>query len=435
MKIHQKKMSGTSFPCLLKRFGSVTVSCSLLVFGALEANAATFSGDSTTILRARETGEDRDLYPLYEYLHLAGTDVQKNGATSLYFGGWGRGDLGDKTTRQNNNGDLQYGYLSYRGNQDNFQLRAGRHWITEGVATDRVDGLSVKGDFLFGLTGSAFVGSPVTTEPNFDGGSLIYGGRIAQGMGNLYSVGVSAVKVNSGGDHLREEEGFDLWLRPMQQFDIAGRSTYNSITNGWMEHAYTATIRPLDMLTISGSLQQSNYHDYFYHVTTTALRFTPLSLVNPDDAVLSLGGAVGVKLFKNLQLEADFKNYNYEIQRDATYYGGRVSYGLPDNFNAGFSYHRMDGGDLRLQYNEYHAYVSKKIGHADVTLDLFDIDMRRAIEGTKNTYEFTAAAGYDFGNSVRIDADIDYGKTIDLDDEVRGLVKVTYTFDSERRTK
>jgi hypothetical protein len=435
LKIHKKKMSGTSFPCLLRRFGSVTVSCSLLVFGALEANAASFSGDSTTILRARETGEDRDLYPLYEYLHLTGTDVQENGTTTLNFGGWGRGDLGDKSTGQNNNGDLQYGFLSYHGNRNNLQLRAGRQWVTEGAMSDRLDGITARGDFLAGFTGSAFIGTPATTDPNFSGGDLTFGGRVAQGMANYYSVGVSALKVNSGGDHLREEEAFDLWLHPLRQVDIAGRSSYNSISDGWMEHQYTASITPLEMLRVSLALQQVNYRQYFASATTSALRFTNGGLVNPDDAVLTLGGTVGVTLLKNVQLEGDFKNYNYEIAGDAKYYGGKVSYGIPDNFNSGFAFHRMDGRDATLQYNEYHAYVTKKLGRADVTLDFFDVDMKRAVENTKNTYAFTAAAGYDFGNSVRVDADIDYGKTSDLDDEVRGLVKVTWVFDSERGTK
>ena len=439
MKIHHKKLSGTAFPCSAKMLWGVMASCSLLVFSAPQAMATTISGDSTTYFRVMESTDNRNLFPLYEYLHLSGTDVGKDGDTSFHLGGWARGDLGDKSfNNENANGDVQYGYLSYRANKNNLMVHAGRQYVTEGVAADKVDGLYLRSDLAAGFSAAGFLGSPVVTEPDFQGGAIVYGGRVAHSMPDTYSLGFSAVKTDSGGDHLREEEGVDLWLHPIPQLDIVGRSNYNSLTNGWMEHAYTASITPIGALRISGTLSEVNYRHYFHYVTTNALALAnglTNGVINPREEVLTLGGSVGYTLFKNLDISGDYKHYNYDIAGDADYYGGRVSYLLQDNFSAGFEYHRMDGSINQFDYDQFHVYASKKLGRADITLDLFDVNLGHSINGTKNTYTFTAAAGYDFPENVRVAADIDYSRTIDYDNDLRGLIKVIYAFDSERRAR
>jgi hypothetical protein len=407
--------------------------CSLLAFSQA-AYATTFSGDSTTILRMRQTTEDRNLFPLYEYLHLSAGDSGKEGTVSVHLGGWGRVDLWDKSTQDHADGDLQYGFLSYRGNKNNLQLNVGRQFVTEGVASEKLDGIYLRSDLMAGFTAAAFVGNPVVTEPNFDGGDLVFGGRVAYGMWKYYSLGVSFLKNNSGGDHLREEEGVDLWLHPMRQIDVVGRSSYNSITDGWMEHAYTATFTPMDALNVSATLQQVNYRDYFHHVTTSALSLTN-GILDPNEEVLSLGGSVGYTGIKGLSLAADYKHYDYDIAGHAEYYGAKASYTTPTLFSAGLSVHRMDGRSSLLEYNQYRVYLSQKMGPADVTLDFYDVDFDSSINGRKNTYSVAAAAGYDFPQGVRVAADIDFLRSTDMDHELRGLIKVVYAFDSERRAK
>jgi hypothetical protein len=434
LKIHHKKRSGTAFPCLLKTLGSLLASCSVLLFSPLAAHAAAISGDSTTIFRIRQTTDDRNLFPLYEYLHLSGTSVGKEGTTSFQLGGWARGDLGDNSTGENSNGDLQYGFLSYRADKNNLQFSVGRQYVAEGVAYEKIDGLYLRSDIAKGFTAAAFVGSPVVTEPNFTGGDIIYGARLAQGWSNYYTIGISALKNDSGGDRLREEEGVDLWLRPIKQIDIAGRSTYNSITDGFMEHAYTASFTPIDTLRFSATLSQINYRDYFYHVTTSALSLTN-GILDPNEEVLALGGSVGYTPFKMLGLSADYKHYDYDIAGSANYFGGKANFTLPDALSAGLSYHRMDGDSDRLKYDEYRAWASKKLGPADLTLDCIDIYFDNSINGIHNTYSIAVAAGYDFSPKVRVAADVDFLRSSDFDQEFRGLIKVTYVFDSERRAK
>jgi hypothetical protein len=201
-----------------------------------------------------------------------------------------------------------------------------------------------------------------------------------------------------------------------------------------MEHAYTATFTPMDTVSISASLQQVNYRDYFHHVTTSALSLTN-GILDPNEEVLSIGGSVGYSGIKGLAVAADYKHYDYDIQGNAHYWGAKASYTTPTLFSAGLSFHRMDGSSERLEYNQYRVYLSQKMGPADVTLDFYDVDFDSRINGRKNTYSVAAAAGYDLPMGVRVAADIDFLRSTDMDHELRGLIKVVYAFDSERRAK
>lgn len=435
MKINHKKMPRYAFPCALKLLGSIVTSCSLLAFSPLVAGAADISGGSTTILRLQETTQDKDLAPIYEYLHLSLTDTLPDGTISFHVGGWGRGDLGDARGSDGRiNGDLQYGFLSYRANKSNLQFSVGRQFLAEGVATEKIDGVYLRSDLAAGFTTAAFVGAPVVTEPNYKGGEVVYGGRIAHTLPGYYTIGLSALKSDQGSQELREEQGVDLWLHPVNMVDIAGRSSYNSLTNGWMEHAYTASVTPLDSLRISAMVSQVNYQDYFYNVTTNALSLTN-GILDPNENVLALGGSIGYTAAKNLVLTADYKNYNYDIAGRADYFGGKVTWALPESLLTGFSYHRMEGESAQLRYNEYRAYATKKLGKADVTLDLIDIDFDNSTNGIHNSYSAAAAAGYNFAEGLRVAANVDFLKSPEFDQEVKGFLKLTYAFDFGKEGK
>lgn len=435
MKINHKKMPKYAFPCALRLLGSIVTSCSLLAFSPLMAGAASISGESTTILRLHETTQDKDLAPFYEYLHLSLTETLPDGTLSFHVGGWGRADLGEESSRDGKtNADLQYGFLSYRTNKNNLSFNVGRQFIAEGVATEKVDGVYLRSDLAAGFTASAFAGAPVVTEPNYKGGEVVYGGRIAHTLPGYYTIGLSALKSEQGSQELREEQGVDLWLHPVKMVDIAGRSSYNSLTNGWMEHAYAASISPLDALKISATVSQVNYRDYFHHVTTNALSLTN-GILDPEESVLALGGSIGYTAAKNLVLTADYKNYDYDIAGRADYFGGKVAWAVPDSFLTGVSYHRMEGESARLRYNEYRAYATKQIGKADLSLDLIDIDFDDSTNGVHNSYSVAAAAGYSCGKGLRVAADVDFLKSPDFDQEVKGLLKVTYAFDFGKEGK
>ena len=405
----------------------LAASSPLLAEPAAAADYA-ISGESTTFLRMQTTVDDSDIYPLSEYLRFSVLGAQKDGsAISLHVGAWGRVDLGDRSRDDRADADLQYGYLSYHGAKNNLLVNAGRHFVTEGVATERVDGLYARSDLAAGFAAAAFLGAPVVTEPNFRGGDFIYGGRVSQGKQGLYSVGLSALKSEGDDSRDREEQGLDIWVHPLKQVDVTGRSSYNSLTSGWMEHDYTVSVSPLDALTVSADVSRINYGDYFYHVTTSALSLTN-GIISPDEELTSAGVKASYGALKNFTVAADYKNYSYDIEGNADYFGGNVAYAA-DSLAAGFGVHRMDGASDRLSYLEYRLYALKKLGAFDVAADFFNVNYDQSVNGVKNSYALTGSAGYRFDEKLRVWADLEYSRSPFFDNELRGLVKVAYAFD------
>jgi hypothetical protein len=432
LKNYVKRSSGGKFPFFLKMVGGIVALWLLLISPPVYAGS--ISGESTTLLRMGKAAGDRTIYPLYEYLTLGMNSELGSGVLSANVGGWGRMDLRDKSAEKNNDGALQYGSILYGGNSNNLLFKAGRQFVAEGVAAERIDGLYFRSDVAAGFGVAAFAGSPVAVQSDFEGGDITYGGRITQGIAKYYTIGVSALRTDFDNSRIREEAGLDLWIHPLQQLDIVGRSSYNSITSSWMEHAYTVTVRPIDILRVSADISRINYRDYLYQVTTSALSLTK-GIFNLNEKVLTAGGDIELLVGANVRITADYKDYDYEFAGRANYYGGKVAFSLPDSFAAGLSLHRMDGTDAKLKYDEYRVFATKIIGKADVTADFFTVKYDSPINGIDNTYSAAAAVGYQLAEGIKVSADIDYGRSVDFDRDVRGLVKLTWSFDKEYGTK
>jgi len=434
---HQEKKSRSIWINLLVMAGMVTAAWATLPAKPLMAADYAISGESNTILRMKTTIDGKDLYPLYEYLRFSVVSKEQDGsAISLHLGGWGRVDLGDKSSRNDHaDGDLQFGYLSYQGARNNLVVNAGRQFVVEGVAAQRLDGLYARSDLAAGFAAAAYAGSPVVTEPNLTADDFVGGARVTHSDKKYYTLGISALWSLAGGSRYREEGGVDLWLRPITQVDITGSSSYNSITDGWMEHAYTASFAPIENLRLFADLSRINYSDYFYRVTTSALVFDPLTNgIDPNERLLTLGGGGSYTVLKNITVAADYRHYDYDIARAANYYGGKVTYWVPESFGAGFSVHRMDGNDARLEYLESRLYAMKKLGKATVTLDFIDVnyDNPARMNDVENALAVVVAGSYEFDKNLQLGASVDYSHNPFFDHELKGFVKLTYLFDMNR---
>jgi len=380
----------------------------------------------------RTTVDDKTLVPVYEYFNFEVTkNLKDDSAVSLHFGAWGRGDLADKSTGKETDGDLRYGYLSYRSSKGNTVANAGRQFISEGVISEKLDGLYLRNDFKAGIGAAVYVGKSVYTETDSKTGGILYGTRISHRMPDYYTIGLSALKSErEDGGRYREEEGVDIWLHPSRLVDLAGRTTYNSITSGFMEHAYTLTVIPMEKLNFSADLSGINYKDFLYNVTTNSLSLTGGNM-NPNEKMLAVGGAVSYIPMKNVMVSANYRNYSYDIAGAANYFGGKVSYLDLDSFSAGASLYRMEGTSDRLRYCEARVYGSKKLASVILAADLHNVWYDRAINGVKSSYVISGTAGYEFSQKVKIGAELEYGRSPDFDNDVRGLLKLTYRFDTK----
>lgn len=425
MKRNQKGVSGR---LVVRRVLAVFLFVSLLLLPAVSP-AVSLTGDSSTYVQSRETADSKRILGAYEYLDL---DVQNIGDETITFhtGGWLRYDLKDEEFGKRSNSDLQYAYLSFKSKRDNTIVNLGRVMVFEGVAAERVDGLYARTDLKAGFGVSAFGGSPVETGINLPENAYIYGGRLSHQIPDLYRIGVSYLKEEKDNANFREEEGVDLWVHPMNKVELSGRSSYNSLTKGWMEHAYYLTLGPFEKLRLTTEATRVSYKDYFSASTSAVFRLQA-GILDPNEKVTTVGEEVSYPLTDHLLVSADYKNYEYEIAGHAGYYGGKIRYSTEAG-GAGGSVHRMDGDTDRLRYSEYRVYGYKKFGKADVTVDLLQVSYDSPINGRKDNYSASLAAVYDLTEAWKVGADVEYAHDSDFDNDVRALVKLLYHFGSAK---
>jgi hypothetical protein len=402
---------------------------------ALDAAAAdaAFTGEFNTLLRMGKAADNRKLYPAYEYLRMQASQELKDGSeVSIQVAGWGRLDLADKSSDERTNGDIQYALLSYHGAKNNLTLHLGRQFVAEGVAADFLDGAYVRQDFAGGVSASAFVGKPVMTGDKEESVDVLYGTRLSHTLPNYYTIGISALQSHSDSGRYRQEGGIDLWARPYEGIDVTGRTSYNGITEGWMEHAYAVSYAPLENLKIAADVQNVNYKHYFHNMTLSAFSLRNVNF-NPNEKMLNLGGTVAYTPLKDLTLTPEYRNYRYEIAGQSHYFGGKVGYRLSSSFVTGIGFYRMEGDSDRLRYNELRAYAAKKFGNTDLTLDCITLNYDEPVNGIRSSYAITGALAHTFDKKVKVGADLEYSRTPDFDHEVRGLLKMSYLLDSTQR--
>jgi hypothetical protein len=402
----------------------------ILLLTPTGSHAASIAGTSNTYLQSRQTVDDNDLLPVYEYLDFTVQDLGKESIT-VHFGGWLGFDLGDDSFGVNKDmgSDLQYGYVSYRRQTGNTVVNLGRVMVFEGVASERVDGVYARTDLMKGFGISAFGGAPVETNINLPGNNMIYGGRVSHQNPGLYTVGLSYLKEDKSSDTWRREGGIDLWLRPMNKLELSGRSSLNFQTPGWMEHAYYLMLGPYDKLRINVEATWINYADYFASATTSAFSLTPGGPLDPGEKVNILGPEVFYTISNNWSVSADYKSYGYDIAGSASYYGVKANYSMPKSYSAGLSLHTMDGDSSRLQYDEYRVYAARKMQKVDIALDLLDVKYKESINGVSNAYSIALAAGYELSAKLKLGADVEYSKNPDFDNDIRLFAKLIYSFD------
>lgn len=409
----------------------------ILLLAPSESPAASLAGNSRTYVLSRESAAGANLMPLYEYLDFNVQDLGKE-TISVHFGGWLGYDLQDDTFGSNKKkgSELQYGYVSYRAKERNAVVNLGRVMVFEGIAAERVDGIYARTDLVKGIGISAFGGAPVETGIDLPGNSTVYGGRISHQYQGLYIIGASYLNENKDNakvntDIWRREGGIDLWARPMNKVELAGRSSYNFQTVGWMEHSYYLIFGPFDKVRINTEAAWINYGDYFASSTSNVFKLIPGGILDPKEKVSILGPEVFYAINEKWGISADYKTYSYDIAGSASYYGVKATYRTPESYTAGLSIHKMDGDANRFKYDEYRGYASKKINKFNVAIDLLDVKYKEPINKVTDAYSATLAGGYDLTRKLKLGIDVEYSKTPDFDKNVRFFMKLNYQFDAE----
>lgn len=398
--------------------------------------------NSTTLIRIEQRAfpglARQTLVPATEFI---GADMEKlgDGNLSFHLYGWGRADLTDRSTSGGTtDGDLAHGYLKYRFPTANREIRAGRIFVREGVAIEPIDGVSARADLKSGLTLALFGGVPVRLDREGDGkGDYIAGGRGGYRLGGLLELGVSGLHEGgitpdpaggTGSD--RQLVGGDIWALPHPVIELNGHTYYNAATDGLAEHSYLVAVRPHGSLTVSGSYNEVRFRNFFANSTIR-------SLFNPDTngEQRSYGGRVTWLYSAPLEVSVDYRRRNRSGASGGTAHGNSHRFGgelrltlLYKQLRSGLSYHRGDGAGGFNSYHELRGYGLYDAGPWVASLDVIAQIYGNAVFNRKEALEVIASAGYRLLAELALSGEIIYASNPRLDDEVRGVLRLTYNY-------
>jgi hypothetical protein len=192
------------------------------------------------------------------------------------------------------------------------------------------------------------------------------------------------------------------------------------------EHSYLLNIKPLKTVTVTGAYDKERFKDYF---TFSNLR----SVFNPDvgDKLEKYGGSVAWTIAKPLEITADYRHYKRDTLGNSDRLGGEFRLNLLDNkVRAGLSYHRSDGASGINSYDEVRGFGmyrgDKFFGDLDAIIQIYD----HPIHTKHNAFEVIATAGYRIIPELALSGDISYGENPQYTSETRGVVRLTYNFNS-----
>ena len=188
----------------MKRQHSVALLATLMTASAWGQEVSLYGTTMAQMWKEGMTGFEKASYtPATQYL---GIDATKLGSDnlSLHLFGWGQSDIGGTSTFADGSktgGYLNYGYLQYRFNQANAEIKAGRFTVNQGTGFEQVDGVSARTDLVNGFTVSAFGGKPVLyktvspaaqTDHDFQH-DIIFGARVGWRAPQVGEIGLSYV--------------------------------------------------------------------------------------------------------------------------------------------------------------------------------------------------------------------------------------------------
>lgn len=405
--------------------------------------AAEISVNSDTIFRIEQrdfTGSDKqNISPATQFI---GFDASKlvDGNFSLHFYGWGRADLGDKSySSEKTDSGFTYGYLRYRFNAANADIRAGRFFIREGVVNEQTDGINVRTDLPFGFGISAFGGATVRnnnlSRESSDGkGDYLFGGRfnyrykgvLDLGISGIYEGDAPVLLYHANGSH--RLVGGDVWLNPLTWLEIIGHSSYNTETSAFAEHSYLLNLRPVQRLTLSGEYNERQDQSYLY----SWAMFSGAN-INPDYRSKKAGTTISYTIAKGVDISADYKHYNRE-SGSANRYGGDLKLMFLNNsLRTGVGYHNLTAGESfaisnnpSASYQEFRVYALHDTKSYFTAVNLLGYFFKDKIYKESSALEGTFSLGYHITPSLAISGDISQGKNPDFLNETKGVIRLSY---------
>lgn len=419
-------------PLQLGRIAYVLFSVGLILSTSSVAPASEFHVVSDTIFRTfeRDAGNGKILkaFPAYEYLQLDYGSLKDPGL-SLHAYGWERVNLRDNYNKDDSEGELLYAYLQYVPPSRNYQVRAGRQYIFEGVARDSVDGIYGKAFLLPSVNVAAYAGLPSALEST-DGlrGDLIYGGKITHSRPDLYDVGISYKFIANSDSRDEETVGTDLSLLFPYNVSLLGHSAYNLVNNGWGEHSYELRL-PRGQFEVRPFFQHFRYDDYFNNRSNSANPFRFLQ--GTGNAMTVVGTEAYYYPAENWEFALRIKNYDYDKRFGTSqFYTLLTIWKWQILSEIGAEFGRMQGHESENKYFLTRGYVFWNLAKGFVTGDLMYVNYDEAIYKKNGALFASIGAGSKFFNdSLSVKLSFDYSNDAYFDEDFRTMLNISYLLD------
>jgi len=402
--------------------------------------------------------------PATQYL---GIDATKLGSErlSLHLFGWGNAQLGDvPQDYSRTSSDLTYGYLEYRFNQANADVKLGRFAINSGAGLEQVDGVTARADLRGGFTISAFAGKPVlyrlqnaTLQNDYEAQrKLIFGTRLGLRMSRVAEVGVSFLQdgtapakdgLNPPVDFTRKQVTGDVRIRPNAVIDFTGHTTYEledhnqpvgaDKASRLAEHDYTLSLKLGKLVSVAGNYVERNYQAYFAGSTMPSLFRT-----DEKDGHKTYGASVIFNGGGTLEVIPDYRHTHRDSYGDSNRFGADVRWAFAKNFKSGFSFHKVNADTVAfttgpipsyaLAYRELRAWAMYEGAVMCVSVDgiqhHFDDKNNPNLNGIDTAYELIGSLGVKLSPNFKISGDVGVSQDAIYKREGRAALRLDWRF-------
>jgi hypothetical protein len=443
----------------MKRHNHVALIATLMSATAWGQEVSLYGTTMAQMWKAETPGFDKTTFtPATQYL---GIDATKLGSDnlSLHLFGWGKTDLKESTNVDGSKtgGYLNYGYMQYRFNQANAEIKAGRFTTNQSTGFEQVDGVSARTDLVNGFTVSAFAGKPVlykTVDPvsqkDYDfQRDIIFGSRLGWRMPSFGEIGLSYLQDGSKAakdltvpapvNYTRKQLGMDLLIAPFSTFDLRGRTVWDVADerDHIAEVEYTATVRLGGQVSVSGNYTERNFAAFFAGTNLP-------SLFRQDEKDKFQGHGVSITWNTPwaIQAVADYRHMHRETYGDVNRVGGELRWANGEKtvqVGAGGHYANAEKTILvdatnpsrSLSYAEARAWGmvtrQKVTASVDVIVQRFKAD-NPYLAGLKTVHEVVGSLGFQATKNLKVSADLSNGSTPAAKNETRGLLRADYRF-------
>ena len=224
--------------------------------------------------------------------------------------------------------------------------------------------------------------------------------------------------------------GGDIWFSPHRMVELIGHSSYNTETDGVAEHSYLLNVKPIKDLVLTGEFNEYRDRSLFFN----SIIFASM-LSNLNDRSRSIGGRASYELNKMIELSGDFKHYTREIGK-ADRFGGDLRLTLLNKaLRSGIGYHYLRSGqnfaiipsaNASGSFHEVRGYAMHDTKGYFAALDAIGYFFKKNINDRSSAWELTGSLGYHITPALALSGDLSYGQNPQFDDDLKGLLRLTY---------